>query len=638
MDLLNGLLSGAGGGGAGGFSSAGSSFLDALTTAGSDLGALSGQLDAIELTSFSGGQLTEIQGAQGALRSAREGLLKLIPGVRTTLSRPGPYAKTAFAGVLASLVANEVAMQALIYHEGSPTKASQAAKPPTASPTASPSSEPTSWIFNTRVGTSRETFDKFIKSLPDKGSGRPIIYPSMDYQWYVTRMTREEAMVVHQASIVDQLVSNRPSQPQLHFLPGNATANDYLAPRVNDPLRISSIPSAEPNLKQLSWHLDQPVPNFGSNDPQWNYLFENSLGKGKYIYVFDSKINWNHLEFSHQPDKQTHVPKQFIQPGVGDTTTPSDIQGHGSSVAGLAAGLRDGVAPQATLVSIVTMADPYMTNAQLLRDAVVDAWEWAVDDVNNRGRKEQAVFVMSVSYPFVPDHRRPKPSDPRYARWKLPSVQYDDYWLPLLVKAWESDIPTVFSGMNNPNSRIGFHTPQRYGTTDNAVITMGSLQADGRVWTQDTPEGPHPAGYEPHLIGHRDAYALTENVKVVDGSTNNAGYRLSGASSAAPQAAGLIAYWMSLPQRHRPRWYSGRVAASAKRFLVSRTRQQSAGSPDRLGAIYNGARELLCEANREAGIPRKERRADDMFRNATEAALTEKLLAMAINDPVGQWS
>ena len=260
-----------------------------------DLGALSSQLDAIELTSFSGGQLTEIQGAQTALRSARDGLVKLIPGIRSTLSRPGPYVKTAFAGVLASLVANDVVMQALIYYGGSPTKASQAAKPPTpASPSASPSSEPGSWMFNTRVGTSKKTFDKFIKSLPDKGSGRQIIYPSMDYQWYVTRMTREEALVVHRAPIVDQLVPNRQTRMEPAFRRGNATTDKYLAPRDPGDLTLTSWFGADPSLKQISWYVDRPLPPINWNNPLWTYLHDQSKGEGTFIYVFDGKINWNH--------------------------------------------------------------------------------------------------------------------------------------------------------------------------------------------------------------------------------------------------------------------------------------------------------------------------------------------------------
>ena len=243
-----------------------------------------------------------------------------------------------------------------------------------------------------------------------------------------------------------------------------------------------------------------------------------------------------------------------------------------------------------------------------------------------------------VAITFEEDHRRPKAPEPRYASWGLPIVQHDDHWLPLLVRAWELDIATVFTSGNRADHELGYYSPQRYGTADNAVITIGSLEKDGEIWENDTPEGPHPNGIDPQCIGHRDAYALSVDVKVVDGTTRNDIQIASGSSFAAPQAAGLIAYWMGLPEQHRPRWDEGQVASGAKRTLVDRKRKASANSPDALGAICSGVRELLCELEQQNQGTSKERRAEGMFQNATEAALTEKLLAMVNNDPVGLWS
>ncbi|KAL8866340.1 MAG: hypothetical protein Q9174_006363 [Haloplaca sp. 1 TL-2023] len=655
MDLLNSLLSGAAGGGAGGFSSAGSSFLDALTTAGSanvlsvaDLGALSGQLDAIELTSFSGGQLTEIQSAQSALRSARDGLLKLIPGIRSTLSQPGPYAKTAFAGVLASLVANDVVMQALIYYEGSPTKASQAAKPPTAAPSASPSSEPREWIFNTVVGTSKEEFDKFIKSLPDKGSGRQIIYPSMNYQWYVTRMTKKEAMVVHRATIVDQLVPNQRLQSSLAFARGNASTTDkYLAPRAGPgALKLAQESQIDAARMQISWWRDRPVPGLYSNDPSWAYLHDESAGEGTFIYVFDTKINFDHHEFRLQKERGTpvsYIPKQLLRPDASDPTQYSDKGGHGTAVASRAAGKNLGVANKATIINVVIHGAEALPDWDLKDDMLCEAWEWASDDVKNHDRQGRAVFSMSMGF-FYDPWRRPKAAEPRYASWGLAATSHDDYWLPLLVRAWELDIPTVVSSINKADDHdkqyyLGSYSPQRYGTKDNALITIGSLDEDGKIWSKDMAEGfHHQMIVDPQCFGHRDAFARSVGIIVADAS--RAVKQTAGASFAAPQAAGLIAYWRGLPEPHRPRWDKGKVALSAKRTLVERRRQASAGSPDRLGSIYSGIRELLCEfgSQDQDSPPTIKQRAQNMFQNATEAALREKLLATAVDDPVAQWS
>lgn len=59
-------------------------------------------------------------------------------------------------------------------------------------------------------GTSLEEFEDFVRKLPDKGTGRRIIYPSLGYQNYVGKMTLEEAKLVSKYPIGDQIGPNDP--------------------------------------------------------------------------------------------------------------------------------------------------------------------------------------------------------------------------------------------------------------------------------------------------------------------------------------------------------------------------------------------------------------------------------------------
>ena len=84
--------------------------------------------------------------------------------------------------------------------------------------------EPKSWLLNTVPGTSREAFEDFVSKLPDRGSGKRIVFPHMKYQYYVAKMTLEEAKAVSKLPIVDQLGSNEPMRfgPRCEELPWRA--------------------------------------------------------------------------------------------------------------------------------------------------------------------------------------------------------------------------------------------------------------------------------------------------------------------------------------------------------------------------------------------------------------------------------
>lgn len=95
--------------------------------------------------------------------------------------------------------------------------------------------EPKSWLLNTVPGTSREAFEDFVSKLPDRGSGRRIVYPHMNHQYYVAKLTLEEANAVSKLTIVDQLGSNERIRfdPWCEELPWRAQWRNRLERRAN---------------------------------------------------------------------------------------------------------------------------------------------------------------------------------------------------------------------------------------------------------------------------------------------------------------------------------------------------------------------------------------------------------------------
>lgn len=168
---------------------------------------------------------------------------------------------------------------------------------------------------------------------------------------------------------------------------------------------------------------------------------------------------------------------------------------------------------------------------------------------------------------------------------KILPPRRSDYMLPLLANAWDHGIVTVVSGGNRRDLRYGDRSPQRYGREDNPLITVASVSETGTRSPFNSLPGISSELEDLRLVGSTTVYAQGEEVKTAKAYGN---YKYStGASFAAPQVAGLAAYFMGLPGSREL------SPMEMKEKIVSVSRWQ--GAIDAAGLIYNGVRELALQ-------------------------------------------
>ena len=143
----------------------------------------------------------------------------------------------------------------------------------------------------------------------------------------------------------------------------------------------------------------------------------------------------------------------------------------------------------------------------------------------------------------------------------------------------------------------GNASPQRFGTTANALITVGSVNGMGRKSLFNIPPGPPqplinpPETLETNTVGTISIYANADTIAVADGRPGGSGLweGVYGTSFATPQIGGLAAYILGLPRDNIPLLHT--LSMNMKRTLVRLARDNSR---DGEGVAYNGVHELLC--------------------------------------------
>ncbi|KAI3636363.1 hypothetical protein MIR68_005715 [Amoeboaphelidium protococcarum] len=165
-------------------------------------------------------------------------------------------------------------------------------------------------------------------------------------------------------------------------------------------------------LKQCTLHEDVKMRAYSSNNvtvqkdpPNWplraidtrqqeltaDYTFPESAGNGSYIYIVDSGITTNHVEFL-SPNNCSESRASFGASFIADPSR-DDVNGHGTIVAGMAIGNTVGVAKQAQAIGVQVLDQ----NGEANVSVILRGLEWAYDDAVSRNlSRGSAVINLSL--------------------------------------------------------------------------------------------------------------------------------------------------------------------------------------------------------------------------------------------------
>ncbi|KAL8767562.1 MAG: hypothetical protein Q9209_005979 [Squamulea sp. 1 TL-2023] len=470
------------------------------------------------------------------------------------------------------------------------------------------------YFIVTVEGTTVAAYQKFIRSLPDRGSGvqRHYDWPRR-YQTYLARMTELEAHAVNGNRIVDMIGSNRINvQKPLLSNYVNAERKNLAGPRPNRKIdgtrRVARAPPkpgvkyspfvlerrlhSDLHLRMLSTHPQATVSGlqYTMSDTQYDYLHEQSSGKGITVYIYDVGFDLTHEEFDRGSALE---PEVHVGPKKKGNNRIQDGAWHGDAVAAMAVGKSQGVASLANLVVVKAFDDDGLSPL----DEFYDDWHWMMVDVRAKALEGKAVINYSLGWSYASVFRNYQYVD--YTRWGLVPPENCDLFLPLLVDCWMADIVTVVTAGNAGNlpvgqREIGRTSPARYANPHNPLIVVGSVDLDG--WPSDfnslVASWPGAYGRDIQLTGEISVYALGSQVEVVCPGRADGYDFLNGTSFAAPQIAGLAAYALGLPNSQ---WKSGNVSQLVKNWITDRKRQFPSLDGD--GIAYNSINQILmyCE-------------------------------------------
>ncbi|KAL8337736.1 hypothetical protein RB601_006826 [Gaeumannomyces tritici] len=263
------------------------------------------------------------------------------------------------------------------------------------------------------------------------------------------------------------------------------------------------------------------------NSGSTTYRYDSSAGAGGFVYVVDSGVRETHNEFGGRVVKGTNM--------AGGAHT--DTLGHGTHVAGTAAGATYGVAKAATIVDVKVF-----TGRSAATSVIMSGLSWAANDIVAKGRQSRAVINMSLGGPL--------------------SNAFD-----AAVNSAQSSGIFVAVASGNSNVQAVTNSPQRAS----GAFVVGAINSSWRE-----------ASFS-NYGSIVKVLAPGEGITSAWYTSNSATNTIDGTSMASPHIAGLAVYLAVLEGISSPTALGNRIVALSTTGKASGLKS---GTPNRIA--YNG--------------------------------------------------
>jgi cerevisin len=232
------------------------------------------------------------------------------------------------------------------------------------------------------------------------------------------------------------------------------------------------------------------------------YLYSEEAGAGVNVYIIDTGININHIDFES---------RAFVGKTIVPNDEDEDGHGHGTHCSGVIVGKQFGVAKKAEIYSVKTVS----SNGRGKQSDIIKALEWIINahkknleaDQNSKSPNTYKGSVINISL-----------GGPRSVASNMAVDAAVDAGIHIAVAA------------GNDNGDACHHSP----SSSQMAITVGaSTISDERAWFSNHGKC-------------NDVFAPGFDIPGPWIGSNKAVRSTSGTSTASPHVAGLLAYFLSL--------------------------------------------------------------------------------------------